>query len=65
VTETKKEDFTPLILAAQEAEIRRIVVPSQPWANSSQNPTMKKPITKKGWWSDSSSKSAYLASVKP
>jgi hypothetical protein len=49
----------------QEAEIRRIVVPSQPWANSSQNPTMKKPITKKGWWSDSSSKSAYLASVKP
>jgi hypothetical protein len=47
VTETKKEDFTPLILAAQEAEIRRIVVPSQPWANSSGNPISKKKITHK------------------
>jgi hypothetical protein len=31
----------------QEAEIRRIVVPSQPWANSSGNPISKKKITHK------------------
>jgi hypothetical protein len=23
------------------------------WANSSQDPILKKPITRKGWWSDS------------
>jgi hypothetical protein len=37
----------PVILAAQEAETRRIAVPY-----SLRNPTSKKPITKKGWWSD-------------
>jgi hypothetical protein len=36
-----------VILATQEAEIRRTVVQSQPWANSSQDPILKKPITKK------------------
>jgi hypothetical protein len=40
--------LTPVILATQEAEIRRIVVRSQPWANSSQDPISKNPNTKKG-----------------
>jgi hypothetical protein len=43
--------LTPIILATQEAEIRKMVVQSQPWANSSQDPIAKKPLTKKGWWS--------------
>jgi hypothetical protein len=38
----------PIILAIQEAEIRRIVVQNQPWANSSGDLILKKPITKKG-----------------
>jgi hypothetical protein len=40
--------LTPIILATQEAEIRRITVQSQPLANSSQDPISKKPIIKKG-----------------
>jgi hypothetical protein len=36
-----------MILALQEADIRRIMVKSQP-------PLSKKPITKQGWWSGSS-----------
>jgi hypothetical protein len=32
----------PVIPATQEAEIRRIVVQSQPWANNSQDPISKK-----------------------
>jgi hypothetical protein len=43
----------PIILASQEAEIRRIEAQSQPWANSSWDPISKKPITEKGWWSGS------------
>jgi hypothetical protein len=31
-----------VILATQEAEIRRIAVRSQPWANSLQDPILKK-----------------------
>jgi hypothetical protein len=38
--------LTPVILATQEAEISRIAVRGQPRANSSQDPTWKKPITK-------------------
>jgi hypothetical protein len=44
----------PVILATQEADIRKIVVPSQPRENSSQALIMKKPITKEDWWSGSS-----------
>jgi hypothetical protein len=45
---------TPVILATQEAEIRRIAVQSQPWSNSSQDPILKKTHhNQKGWWSDS------------
>jgi mRNA-degrading endonuclease toxin of MazEF toxin-antitoxin module len=36
-----------VILATQEAKIRRIVVRSQPQANSPQDPILKTPITKK------------------
>jgi hypothetical protein len=45
----------PIILATQEAEFRRIMVQSQPWANCSLDSILKKPIKKKkGWWSGSS-----------
>jgi hypothetical protein len=37
-----------LILATQKAEIRRIAIQSQPRTNSSQDPILKKPNTKKG-----------------
>jgi hypothetical protein len=37
----------PVILATQEAEIRRIQVQSQLWANSLEDPILKTPITKK------------------
>jgi hypothetical protein len=48
----------------KEAEIRRIVQ-SQPWANSSWDPILKIPNTKKSRWSISSSKSTYLAHMRP
>jgi hypothetical protein len=54
----------PVILATQKAEIRRTAVQSQPWINSLRNPILKKPVTKKGWQSSSSSKSACLASMR-
>jgi hypothetical protein len=38
----------PIILAIQEAEIRRITVRRQPRANSSR-PYLEKTITEKGW----------------
>jgi hypothetical protein len=38
----------PVILATQEAEVRRITVQSQTWENSSRHPYFEKPITKKG-----------------
>jgi hypothetical protein len=41
--------LTPVILATQEAEIRRIVVQSQPRKIVLRDPILKKPITKKGW----------------
>jgi hypothetical protein len=43
----------PVILATQEAEIRRIAVQSQPWQIVPQDSISKKPFTKKGWWSGS------------
>jgi hypothetical protein len=43
-----------VILATQEAEIRRIAVQSQPWASNSRDPISKKKITKRGWQSGSS-----------
>jgi hypothetical protein len=46
--------LTLVNLATQEAEIRKITVQSQPWANSSLDPILKIPITKHGWWDGSS-----------
>jgi hypothetical protein len=40
--------LTPVILTTQEAEIRRIIVQSQPRANSLQDPILKKIHHKKG-----------------
>jgi hypothetical protein len=37
----------PIISATQEAEIRRMMVPSQPGANSSQNYILKNPSQKR------------------
>jgi hypothetical protein len=46
----------PIILATEEAEIRRIMVQNQP-RHGSGDPISKKPIItkkkKKGWWSGS------------
>jgi hypothetical protein len=43
--EARHQCLTPVILATQEAEIRRIMVQSQLQGNSSQDPILKKPIT--------------------
>jgi hypothetical protein len=42
----KKGGGSPELVA--HAEIRRMVVKSQPWANNSGEPISKKPITKSG-----------------
>jgi CTP:phosphocholine cytidylyltransferase-like protein len=51
----KKEEtlckwFMPIIQATPKAEIRRIVVQSQPGQIVLGNSIWKKPVTKKGWW---------------
>jgi hypothetical protein len=43
--------LTPVILATQEAEIRRITVRSQPGKIVLRDTILKEPFTKKGWWS--------------
>jgi hypothetical protein len=55
----------PIILALQEAEIKRIEVQSQPLANNSQNPIWKILNTKTGLVEWLKWKSACLASVRP
>jgi hypothetical protein len=40
-----------VILATQEAEIRRIIVAKPASTNSSRDPILKKPITEIDWWS--------------
>jgi hypothetical protein len=52
-TQARHQWCTPVILATQDAEIRRIVARSQP-GNSLWNPILKKKITEKGWCSGSS-----------
>jgi hypothetical protein len=44
----------PVILATQEAEIRRIAVQSQPGQIVQETLSQKKPFTQKGWWRGSS-----------
>jgi hypothetical protein len=41
----------PVILATQEAEIRRITAPNQPRQIVQETLSQKKKITTKGWWS--------------
>jgi hypothetical protein len=41
--------LTPIILANQEADIRRIQIQSQPRQIVPQDPILKIPITKKDW----------------
>jgi hypothetical protein len=48
------QGFMHVILATQEAEIKRIEVQSQPKANSSRYPISKISNTKQGCWSSSS-----------
>jgi hypothetical protein len=43
--------LTPVILATQEAEIRRIEVHSQPRQMVYETLSQKNPSQKKGWWS--------------
>jgi hypothetical protein len=43
----------PVILATQEAEIRRIAVLSKPVQTVHESLSWKKLFTKKGWWSGS------------
>jgi hypothetical protein len=45
--------FMPVILATQEAEIRRITIRSQLRQIVLKTLSRKIPITKKGWWSSS------------
>jgi hypothetical protein len=42
-----------VILATQEAAVKRVMVQSQPRANSSHDPIPKKTTTEQGWWSGS------------
>jgi hypothetical protein len=54
VAQARRLCLTLVTLATQEAEIRRITVQGQPWANSSQDLNLgkkkKKHFTKKGCW---------------
>jgi hypothetical protein len=43
----------PVILATQEAEVRRITDQSQPMQIVLEEPISKRPFTKKGWYSGS------------
>jgi hypothetical protein len=45
--------LTPVFLATQETQIRRITVRSQPGQIVLETLSRKKNITKKGWWSGS------------
>jgi hypothetical protein len=49
----RRQWFTPVILDTQEAEIRKIVVQSQPGQIVLCDPISKKPFTEEGWWSGS------------
>jgi hypothetical protein len=46
--------LAPIILATQEAEIRRITVPSHPWQIVHETLSQKYSTPKRGWWSGSS-----------
>jgi predicted AAA+ superfamily ATPase len=54
----------PVILATQEAEIRRITVQSQPRQIVHKTLSRKKTITKKGWQSEAPSSNPSIARKK-
>jgi hypothetical protein len=56
--------LTPVVLATQEAEIRRVAVQSQTGQIACKTISQKKKITKEGWWSGSSAMVACLASTR-
>jgi hypothetical protein len=56
--------LTSVILASQEAEIRRIMVQSQPKQTVCKTLPQKIPITKKGWWSKYEPLSSNLRAAK-
>jgi hypothetical protein len=56
--------LTPVILATQEAEIRRIMVRSQPGRIVGETLSQKKLFTEKGWWSGSSTEKKKKRSSK-
>jgi hypothetical protein len=41
--------LTAIILATQEAQVRKTAIQSQPWANKFLDHISKKKFTKKGW----------------
>jgi hypothetical protein len=55
----------PVIPATQEAEIRRIMVHSQPGEIVHETLALKKSITKKGWWSGSRCRPWVQSPVPP
>jgi hypothetical protein len=55
----------PIILATQEAEIRRNAIQSQPRQIVHEALSQKKPITKKGWWSGSRCRPRVQTPVLP
>jgi hypothetical protein len=54
---------TPVILASQEAEIRRIMVQSQPGQIVHKTLSQRKNITKKCWWGGSRGRPRVQAPV--
>jgi murein endopeptidase len=48
----RRQWLTPIILAAQETEIRRILVRSQTRQIVCETLSQKKPSTKKSWWGE-------------
>jgi hypothetical protein len=59
-----RQQLMHIILATQEAEIRRIAVQSQPGQIVHETLSWKNP-TKKGWWSGSSGTCTCVASMRP
>jgi hypothetical protein len=53
----------PVIPATQEAEIKRIMVQSQPEQIVCKTLSRKNPSQKKGWWSDSRCRPGVQASI--